>query len=99
MFKPGQWYKLKQRSECGYELLTPIVWIVVNHIIRLKGLAFRGSQAGPQGRALRPDTTGPYAAAHASGGVGLSFLDEEVHNEIILGCEHVEEEAAPEVGV
>ena len=35
----------------------------------------------------------------ASGGTGLSFLDEEVHNEIILGCEHVEEEAAPEVGV
>ena len=28
----------RRQSERGYELLQPKVWIVVNHIIRLKGL-------------------------------------------------------------
>ena len=50
---PAQWYVLRQQSERGYELLQPKVWIVVNHIIRLKGLAFRSSQSGPQQRELR----------------------------------------------
>jgi len=89
---PGQWYILRQKSERGYELLTPIVWIVVNHMIRLKGLEFRGSQSGPQGRVLRPHTTGPCGEMRTSGS-GLSFLDEEVHNEILLACEAADLEA------
>jgi hypothetical protein len=50
---PGKWYSLRQRSERGYELLSQEVWIVVNHMIRLKGIQFRGSQAGPQEREFR----------------------------------------------
>jgi len=92
---PGQWYKLKQRSERGYELLEPKVWIVVNHMIRLKGLSFRGSQSGPQGRQLRTvdPTTGPAAAGRAHGS-GLSFLEEEVHHEILAGAEYAAQEEA-----
>jgi hypothetical protein len=92
---PGQWYVLRQKSERGYELLTPPVWIVINHMIRLKGLAFRGSQAGPQGRTLRPTATGPYAAQRAQGS-GLSFLDEEVNNEILAGAIFQAEEESEE---
>ena len=86
---PARWYMLRQKSERGYELLSPIVWLVVNHCIRLKGLAFRGSQSGPQRRELRPNTTGPYAEYRATGS-GLSFLDEETHNEIIMACEYAD---------
>ena len=90
---PGQWYALRQRSERGYELLGPKVWIVVDHMIRLKGLAFRGSQAGPQGRELRQiaNPVGPAAAGRAKGS-GLSFLDEEVHHEILAGAEYADPE-------
>ena len=90
---PGQWYALRQRSERGYELLTPKVWIVVDHMIRLKGLAFRGSQAGPQGRELRQiaNPVGPAAAGRARGS-GLFFLDEEIHHEILACAEYAEPE-------
>ena len=67
---PARWYILRQRSERGYELLSETVWIVVNHMIRLKGLAFSRAQAGPQERSFRS-------------GSGLSFLCEDMHNEIL----------------
>eukprot|EP00966_Prymnesium_polylepis_P127770 2954115-Prymnesium_polylepis.1 len=55
----GRWYKLRQRSERGYELLPSEALLVVNHTIFLKGLAFTGSQSGPQDRRLRQTATGP----------------------------------------
>ena len=86
---PARWYALRQKSERGYELLAPIFWLVVNHCIRLKGLAFRSSQSGPQERHLRQTVTGPYGAQRATGS-GLSFLDEETHNEIVMACEYAD---------
>lgn len=86
---PARWYALKQKSERGYELLGPTVWIVVNHCIRLKGLAFRGRQSGPQQRNFRPNPSGPYGQQRASGS-GLHFLDEETHNEILMACEYAD---------
>jgi len=79
---PGRWYKLKQRSERGYELLPEEVLLVVNHMIFLKGLSFTGSQSGPQGRELRPNPGGPIAAGRAKGS-GLSFFSEDSHNMIL----------------
>ena len=57
------------------------VLLVVNHLIFLKGLAFRSSQSGPQQRALRQTVTGPYTESRARG--GLSFLSEDTHNLIL----------------
>ena len=55
------------------------VLLVVNHMIFLKGLSFRGSQSGPQDRQLRQTATGPYGAERAKG-KGLSFFSEDSHN-------------------
>eukprot|EP00966_Prymnesium_polylepis_P014424 333014-Prymnesium_polylepis.1 len=44
--------------------------------------SFKGSQSGPQGRALRQAATGPYAARRAKGS-GLSFFSEDSHNLIL----------------
>ena len=82
---PGRWYVLRQRSERGYELLPETVWIVINHMIRLKGLAFSSSQSGPQERQLRQSATGPAAALRAKGS-GLSFLSEDMHNVLLDAC-------------
>ena len=60
-------------------------------MIRLKGLSFRSSQSGPQGRTLRQAPNSLYAS-HRAQGSGLSFLDEEVHHEILAGCEYQEQE-------
>eukprot|EP00966_Prymnesium_polylepis_P101944 2360837-Prymnesium_polylepis.1 len=78
----GRWYKLRQRSERGYELLPTEVLLVVNHMIFLKDLTFTGSQSGPQGRALRQTATGPYGAQRAKG-PGLSFFSEDSHNFVL----------------
>jgi hypothetical protein len=79
----------KQRGGGSTEgMLEPKVWIVVNHLIRLKGLAFRSSQSGPQQRALRQNLAGPYGSQRAIG-PGLSFLDEDMHNYILSGAEHM----------
>lgn len=67
---PARWYILRQRSQRGYELLEETVWIVVSHMIRLRGLKFTRTQAGPQDRTFRS-------------GSGLSFLCEDMHNEIL----------------
>jgi hypothetical protein len=83
---PAQWYALRQKSERGYELLPEKVWILVNAIIRLKGLAFRANQSGPQQRQLRSNATGPYGMQRTRG-PGLSFLDEDTHNRILACCE------------
>eukprot|EP00966_Prymnesium_polylepis_P306266 7077395-Prymnesium_polylepis.1 len=58
------------------------VLLVVNHMIFLKDLAFRGSQSGPQDRTLRQNVTGPYAAERAKGS-GLSFFSEDSHNLVL----------------
>jgi hypothetical protein len=67
------------------QLSQLVIWqvmLVVNHMVFLKGLSFKGSQSGPQGRALRQAATGPYAAQRAKGS-GLSFLCEDSHNLIL----------------
>ena len=79
---PGRWYKLRQRSERGYELLSEEVLLVVNHMVFLKGLGFASSQSGPQERTLRPNPGGPHAAQRAKGS-GLSFFSEDSHNVIL----------------
>lgn len=79
---PGRWYELRQRSERGYELQPEEVLLVVNHMIFLKGLSFRNSQSGLQGRTLRPNPGGPNAAGRARGS-GLSFFSEDSHNLIL----------------
>ena len=56
--------------------------LVVNHMIFLKDLSFKGSQSDPQGRALRQAATGPYAAQQAKGS-GLFFFCEDSHNLIL----------------
>ena len=43
---PGKWYKLRQRSERGYELQPQEVLLVVNHMVFLKDLTFTSSQCG-----------------------------------------------------
>ena len=45
---------LRQRSERGYELLPQKEWIVVNHMIRLKGLNGASRVRLPLGRTARP---------------------------------------------
>ena len=56
--------------------------LVVNHMIFLKDLSFKGPQSGPQGRALRQAATGPYAAQRAKGS-GLCFFCQDSHNLIL----------------
>ena len=86
----AQWYKLEQVSERGYRLLPEKRYIVVNAMVRLKGLAFNRTQGGPQQRTLRTTATGPAAAARKEGVGGLSFLSEDMHNTILGTCERVD---------
>ena len=79
---PGCWYKLRQHSERGYELLPTEVLLVVNHMVFLKGLSFSSSQSGLQERTLRPNPGGPLAVGRARGS-GLSFFSEDSHNVIL----------------
>ena len=60
----------------------------MNHMIRLKGVGFTSSQSGPQQRELRRAASGPYAAMRARGS-GLSFMSEDMHNEIMAACDGV----------
>ena len=78
-------------SERGYRLLPEKRYLVVNTLIRLKGLAFHRTQGGPQQRTLRPTATGPCAAARKEGVGGLSFLSEDMHNMIRVTCEAADE--------
>ena len=88
---PAQYYKLEQVSERGYRLLPEKRFLVVNALIRLKGLAFHRTQGGPQQRDLRTTATGPAAAARKAGVGGLSFLSEDMHNTILDACEVADE--------
>ena len=81
-----------QVSERGYRLLPEKKYLVVNAMVRLKGLAFNRTQGGPQQRALRTSATGPAAAARKQGVGGLSFLSEDMHNTILAACIAVVEE-------
>ena len=54
MVAPVQWYKLEQVSERGFSLLPGKKLLELSTMLRLKGLAFTGSQSGPQGRTLCP---------------------------------------------
>ena len=56
-------------------------------MVRLKGLKFSRTQGGPQNRTLRATATGPAAAARATGVGGLSFLCEDLHNEVLAACD------------
>ena len=58
----------------------------MNHTIRLKGIKFSRSQAGPQEREFRS-------------GSGLSFLSEDMHNEILtaLGADADAESVAADL--
>ena len=93
---PGQRYVLRQRSERGYELLPETVWLPVEGMIRLKGLAFASSQSGPQQRQLRQTATGQAAASRAKGS-GLSFLSEDTNNAILeaSGASAADEDQLP----
>ena len=74
-----------QLSERGYALLPGKKLLEVTTMLRLKGLAFTGSQGGPQGRTLRgPTETGARAGRAAS---GLSFLCEDMHNDLLMACD------------
>jgi hypothetical protein len=53
-----QYYKLEQVSERGYRLILEKRYLVVNTMIRLKGLVFSRTQGGPQQRELRTTATG-----------------------------------------
>ena len=54
-------------------------------MLRLKGLAFTGSQSGPQGRTLRPATSTGARSTRAPS--GLSFLCEDMHNDVLMTCD------------
>ena len=86
-----QYYKLEQVSERGYRLLPEKRYLVVNTMIRLKGLAFVRSQGGPQQRELRTTATGPAAAARKEGVGGLSFFSEDMHNMCMSACAEADE--------
>ena len=58
----AQYYKLEQVSERGYRLLPEKRYLVVNSLVRLKGLEFSRTQGGPQQRSLRGCATGPAAS-------------------------------------
>ena len=76
---------LSQVSERGYSLLPGKKLLEVSTMVRLKGLAFVGSQGGPQGRQLRaPTLTGALSRRAAT---GLSFLCEDMHNNILMACD------------
>ena len=77
-------------SERGYRLLPEKRYLVVNSLVRLKGLEFSRTQGGPQQRELRLSATGPAAAARKQGVGGLSFLSEDMHNTILGTCERVD---------
>ena len=64
----AQWYKLENRELRGYKLLAQKKLLLVNAIIRIKGLKFTSSRGGPQQRELR------------SG--GMNFLGDEDHHSI-----------------
>ena len=74
-------------SERGYRLLPEKRYLVVNSLVRLKGLEFNRTQGGPQQRKLRDTATGPAAAARKQGVGGLSFFSEDMHNTVLGACE------------
>ena len=78
-------------SERGYRLLPEKRYLVVNTLIRLKGLKFSRTQGGPQERLLRNTATGPAAAARKQGVGGLSFFSEDMHNTVLGACEAADE--------
>jgi hypothetical protein len=78
-------------SERGYRLLPDKRYMVVNTMIRLKGLAFNRTQGGPQGRTLRLTATGPAAAARKEGVGGLSFFSEDMYNTCLAACVEADE--------
>ena len=86
-----QYYKLEQVSERGYRLLPEKRYLVVNTMIRLKGLSFIRTQGGPQQRELRTTATGPAAAARREGMGGLSFFSEDMHNMCMSACAEADE--------
>ena len=82
---PVQWYNLEQVSERGYSLLPARKLLELGTMVRLRGLAFTGTQGGPAGRELRgPTATGARAGRAAS---SLSFLCEDMHNDILMACD------------
>jgi hypothetical protein len=86
-----QYYKLEQVSERGYRLILEKRYLVVNTMIRLKGLVFSRTQGGPQQRELRTTATGPAAAARKEGVGGLSFFSEDMHNTCLSACAEADE--------
>ena len=82
---------LSQVSERGYRLLPEKRYLVVNSLVRLKGLEFSRTQGGPQQRSLRGSATGPAAAARKQGVGGLSFFSEDMHNTVLGACEAADE--------
>jgi hypothetical protein len=86
-----QYYKLEQVSERGYRRVPGTRYMVVNAMIRLKGLAFNRTQGGPQGRTLRLTATGPAAAARKEGVGDLSFFSEDMHNTCLAACVEADE--------
>ena len=89
-----QYYKLDQESERGYRLQPEKRYLVVNTMIRLKGLGFSRTQGGLGGserRVLRETATGPAAAARREGMGGLSFFSEDMHNMCLSACAEADE--------
>jgi hypothetical protein len=78
-------------SERGYRLLPDKRYLVVNSLVRLKGLKFSRTQGGPQERELRDSATGPAATARKQGVGGLSFFSEDMHNTVLGACEAADE--------
>ena len=84
-------------SERGYRLLPEKRYLVVNSLVRLKGLKFSRTQGGPQQRSLRDSATGPAATARKQGVGGLSFFSEDMHNTVLGACEAADEAHNAEV--
>ena len=76
---------MAQVSERGYALQPGRKLLEVSTMLRLKGLAFTGSQGGPQGRTFRPPTAS--GARAGRGASGLSFLCEDMHNDLLMACD------------
>ena len=78
-------YPIWQVSERGYSLQPGKKLLEINTMVRLKGLAFKGSQGGEQGRTLRGQTATGARAGRAA--TGLSFLCEDMHNDILMALD------------
>ena len=83
----AQWYSLQLESRRGYKLEPKKELLIVNTMLRLKGLSFESSTKGPQQRDLRPRSTGRYAQMGCRAQGGLFFLSEDTHNVILGACD------------